>query len=93
MAPRGPSRRLARLSDHLHPPHAPAATPAAVAAAEADSVGGHPTPTELSREERAAFVSDGYIILRDAVPKRLTEAARRAVNIEGGRKGVRAGYK
>jgi hypothetical protein len=75
-------RRLGRLAQHVsrHPSSA-AAPPSSHSEAAA---GGE---EQLSAELKADFARDGYVILRNAVSKRLTQAARRAVNIENGRKG------
>ena len=78
-------RRLGRIAAHLLPASPPGS-------ASASSGGEARRPPELSAAEQRAFVRDGWVIVRGAVSRGLTEAARREVNIENGRKGWRAAY-
>lgn len=48
--------------------------------------------TELTLEEKRRFLADGFIVIRDAVPRELTFRARRAVNMHAARQGVRRPY-
>ena len=44
---------------------------------------------ELSLDEKLAFYRDGFIVVREAVPRDLTFAARRAINVHTAQAGVR----
>lgn len=41
-------------------------------------------PVELTLEQKRTFYRDGFIILKNIVPKELTHRARRLVNITAG---------
>ena len=47
---------------------------------------------ELSLDEKVALYRDGFVIVRDAVPRDLTFNARRAINIHVAKEGVRRPY-
>ena len=51
-----------------------------------------PRQGRLTPDQQREFVREGFIVVKGAVSKQLTAAARRAVNIEAGRKGWRAAY-
>ena len=48
--------------------------------------------TELTLDEKRRFLADGFIVIREAVPRELTFRARRAVNMHAAREGVRRPY-
>ena len=48
--------------------------------------------TELTLDEKRRFLEDGFIVIREAVPRELTFRARRAVNMHAAREGVRRPY-
>ena len=48
--------------------------------------------TELTLEEKRRFVGDGYIVLRDVVPRELTYRARREINMHAAESGITRPY-
>ena len=48
--------------------------------------------TELTLDEKRCFHRDGFIVIRDAVPRELTFRARRSVNMHAARDGVHRPY-
>ncbi len=52
------------------------------------------TPTELTLDQKRDFYNDGFIVLRDIVPRELTRSAKRRIHVMIGREGsLRRHYK
>ena len=47
---------------------------------------------ELSLDEKITLYRDGFVIVRDAVPRELTFNARRAINMHVAKEGIRRPY-